>query len=140
MLFMIMGRSAILRHPIPSEWAVVSIADPGDNPVPLADDRSGGLLRLAFADDDGGEAGSFDEAMAADILSFYGEVRERQAPVLLIHCMAGVCRSPAVAAALRRLSGGDDGPYFNSYVPNRHVYRTLIETARRLDVSWSDDA
>ncbi len=48
--------------------------------------------------------------------------------VFLIHCEAGLSRSPAVAAALSRIYYSDDGPWFEFDFPNHLVYQLLIET------------
>jgi predicted protein tyrosine phosphatase len=46
---------------------------------------------------------------------------------LVVHCEAGISRSPAVAAALADGFGGDDVPwYFENYVPNRYVFDTML--------------
>ena len=45
---------------------------------------------------------------------------------IVIHCQAGISRSPAVAAVLAHLFGVDDTPFL-SYpkYPNRQIYRTM---------------
>jgi hypothetical protein len=45
----------------------------------------------------------------------------------LIHCDAGVSRSRAVAAALEFVYNGNDGEHFDKGVPNRTVYREVLE-------------
>lgn len=63
---------------------------------------------------------------AAQIWAFVDKHRG-QTGAILVHCEAGMSRSPAVAAAICRAMGQDDRTYFQTYQPNLHVYRTLLE-------------
>ena len=58
---------------------------------------------------------------AVDFLSTY------RVEVLLIHCEAGMSRSPGVAAALSRIYYGDDGPWGEYDFPNSLVYQRLVD-------------
>lgn len=54
--------------------------------------------------------------------------------LIIVNCPGGISRSSGVAAALSIILGlpDKDNKYFNPrglYIPNRHVYRTLIDTA-----------
>lgn len=52
----------------------------------------------------------------------------KQAELLLVHCDAGVCRSPAVAAAISRIYKGEDNEWFQKpYLPNMKVYNTMLK-------------
>jgi len=44
---------------------------------------------------------------------------------MVVHCEAGMSRSPAVAAAIAEHLGDDPLPYFARYTPNAHVFRML---------------
>jgi protein-tyrosine phosphatase len=44
----------------------------------------------------------------------------------MVHCLAGVCRSPAVAAAISQIKYNDDSLYFDIYHPNTLVYNTML--------------
>lgn len=46
---------------------------------------------------------------------------------MVLHCDAGMSRSPGVAAALSKVLVGDDSQFFKRYRPNMRVYRTLLE-------------
>src|SRR5262249_4949755 len=46
----------------------------------------------------------------------------------IVHCDAGMCRSPAVAAAVAKVLLGDDAAYFRRYRPNMRGYRIMLET------------
>ena len=54
-----------------------------------------------------------------------------QVEVLICQCRAGCSRSPATAAAIARMMGRDDRPYFtySGYAPNRHVYDKILLAA-----------
>ena len=45
---------------------------------------------------------------------------------IVVHCEQGMSRSPAVAAAVCRLLGEDDSPFFRNYAPNRYVYELVL--------------
>ncbi len=108
-------------------WAAIQISARDDFPVLDAENRVG-LLRLVFEDiEDPDTPTSFTTALAAEILAFV-EQMWNQVDVFLVHCEAGLSRSPAVAAALSRIYYDHDGGWFESIFPNRLVYRLLVET------------
>lgn len=107
-------------------WAAISITTNGDFPT-LSDENREGLLQLAFADTaDPDRSDSFTASQARELLDFAEQVWDR-IEILLIHCEAGLSRSPGVAAALSRIYYGDDGPWFEYDFPNRLVYRLLVD-------------
>ena len=125
------SRQAIERvapHDVPH--VVISITSaPTDLARIPASPRLRGVLRLSFADVVEPEADDrlvlFDAEHARAILEFVTAHRpsiER----ILVHCDAGVSRSPAVAAALTRALGGDDADWFVRYRPNPRVYRGVL--------------
>jgi predicted protein tyrosine phosphatase len=130
---------------------IISVSDPGSEPIVFPDNRScRGVLRLAFYDLEQDPIRSipipllrrlaeikgatemvvFDQAMADEILDFWlthqGNVSE-----IHIHCDAAVSRSPAIAAALLKISAEDNAVWFRTRAPNMLVYRTLLERAQR---------
>ena len=124
-----MARSARNAEFFRSErpWAAIQISARDDFPVLDAENRVG-LLRLVFEDiEDPDTPTSFTTALAAEILAFV-EQMWNQVDVFLVHCEAGLSRSPAVAAALSRIYYDHDGGWFESIYPNRLVYRLLVET------------
>lgn len=108
-------------------WAAISITTEGDFPT-LSDVNREGLLQLMFADTaDPDRTDSFTASQAAELLDFVEQVWDR-AEVLLIHCEAGMSRSPGVAAAaLSRIYYGDDGPWGGYDFPNSLVYQRLVD-------------
>ncbi len=90
-----------------------------------------GVLRLAFFDSDlpldvEGPDGLFSRSDARQIWDFVLNHRERVRCIVL-HCNAGLSRSPGVAAALSNVLTGDDAELFRRFHPNRRVYRTLLD-------------
>jgi predicted protein tyrosine phosphatase len=92
-----------------------------------------GVLRLSFPDadmpsDQYPEDILFSQQHAMKVWKF---VREHRATIqrIIVHCDAGVSRSPAVAAAISKVLTGDDAEFFGGrYHPNMRVYRMLLET------------
>jgi len=70
----------------------------------------------------------FDEEDAKKIKKFVDNMNARgDVQTLLIHCSAGVSRSPAVAAAICQYLFGNDGDFFEKQVPNKFVYEKLLK-------------
>ena len=69
---------------------------------------------------------SFEEDHATQILDFVHDMWD-QVECFLIHCDAGLSRSPAVAAAIERIYYEDDQYWFNTKTPNMLVYRKLLD-------------
>lgn len=132
--FFIYSRGAIERvAPHDTPHLLVSITSHPSDQARLAPGPAClGLLRLSFVDADQPseahpEETLFTPAQAAaiwDLLAAHpGAVR------VVVHCDAGMCRSPAVAAALSKVLCGEDEDFFRRYRPNRRVYRLLLEEA-----------
>lgn len=111
-------------------WAAISIAsEVGANPILKTQNRIG-LLELQFEDIDKPNNSThlfFNSNQAQQILDFVEEFYNK-IEVLLIHCHAGMSRSPAVAAAIDFIYTGNDSHWFKTKTPNMHVYRTILNT------------
>lgn len=116
---------------IRSSFVVISISDPG-SPTPKVRRPSHclGVLHLSFHDAEphrslpaGVVLISSEQAQA--IRAFVEE--HSDAGAFLVHCEQGASRSPAVAAAICRASGGDPSSFFEDYVPNQFVYETVFK-------------
>jgi predicted protein tyrosine phosphatase len=90
-------------------------------------------LRLHFPDADVASE-QFPEGLlfapehAREIWDFV--LRHRDVERVVIHCDAGISRSPAVAAALARVLNGDDVEFFaGRYRPNMRVYTLRLDYA-----------
>jgi predicted protein tyrosine phosphatase len=133
------GRSAIEAvkpHDVPH--IIISITSgPNDVARLRTTQACRGILRLFFLDADvpsdrHAEADLFSEEQAARVWSFVLQHRA-QIERVIVHCDAGMSRSPAVAAAISRALTGDDGKFFGGrYRPNMRVYRTLLKAYERV--------
>ena len=113
-------------------WAAISIADPDEEPPVIVETVCcKGILYLKFHDVDVAKSSNytlFNESQAQQILEFAARMKDAKVDIMLIHCHAGICRSSAVAAALTKVYGQNDDHFFANYIPNRRVYRVLLET------------
>ena len=119
-------------HDVPH--VVVSITTPGDpaGAKIKTNEHTLKVLRLSFHDLDHYfpgieeyEADLFQPAQARLILALVKAYPEAQR--LIVHCDAGLSRSPAVAAAFSKILIGEDAEFFKRYHPNMKVYRTILE-------------
>lgn len=138
--FLVKSRSKAAAHESDGRpWAAIQIGTvDGDWPKITGVHRVG-LLRIAFADADHESfrehterMGSclFDDKHAEEILNFVNKHWEK-VDYFLVHCTAGQSRSPAVAAAIQKVYGGDNEVWFSIATPNMRVYRKILEAAQR---------
>lgn len=124
-------------------WAVVSVSHNDDYfPRIVETDSCKGVLRVKFADIDTVEDQDpdadpldpttgyilFNKEHAASILEFVKLMEDASVDLMVVHCLAGWSRSPAIAAALAKVDGQKDDIFFKQFSPNMHVYKTLLET------------
>jgi predicted protein tyrosine phosphatase len=108
--------------------AVISICS-GNDVWPTISKDFGAVCKLRFDDwdapPDGFECVLFDEHMAARILDFV-ENLPKSITRVIVHCDAGISRSPGVAVALNEIYNSVKivPPAWQMY--NRLVYRTII--------------
>ena len=125
---------------------IISISTPGHRRSnPVRNEHTLGVIQLRFHDLD-----RMPEPSAA-VHEVYGPIvlfdaRHARAVIdlvndhcldmkaVIVHCDAGLSRSPALAAALAKKMNGDDDYFFRDYTPNRHVYRVMTEELQ--DVEW----
>ena len=135
MVIFVYSRSAldaVRPHEVPH--VIISITSSPDDVARLRLNKMyRGVLRLSFPDaevpsDLYVEATLFSPEHARKVWTFVQEhLPEIQR--IIVHCDAGVSRSPVVAAALARVLNDDDTEFFGGrYRPNMRVYRTLLET------------
>jgi predicted protein tyrosine phosphatase len=70
----------------------------------------------------------FTEEQAVQVLDFVEKVWDK-IDLLMVHCYAGFCRSPAIAAIISKIYYGDDLYFYQHYRPNSWVYRTIYQVA-----------
>ena len=137
MQFLVLPKESAKEFRSPVPWAAISISEKLEFLPQLAEENRVGLLQLAFYDFSNPdfrmngvtEEAFFSHEQAEQILDFYFGMRDR-AEVMLVHCEAGVSRSPGVAAALTVVQDGPrtDHIWFARYCPNILVYRRILET------------
>lgn len=134
----VLSRSRAKLFSSNSPWAVVSISDPYDEKPKLNLAGCVDALYLNFWDNDSiddlpesEDENFFAPKHALQVWDFVDKVWDK-IDVLMVHCLAGSCRSPAVAAAVSKVKWDDDGYFFKTFTPNMHVYGELIRAAYKL--------
>jgi predicted protein tyrosine phosphatase len=119
---------------VKSNYVVISIRDPERRKARVR--RQSGLkdvLYLAFHDAELSKATKLPDdikPMTADrARQIWAFVRkwEKLVGTIVVHCEQGMSRSPAVAAALSRYFGGDEGYFFQNYQPNLLMRGLMVE-------------
>ena len=134
----VLPRRAIPEIDTPLSWAMISIATHEDTWPEYNKKNNKGVLRLAFHDSDPKSTVDpchstgdqlFNVKRANIIIDFVTEIKD-EVDMLVVHCEAGVSRSPAIAAVISKILFGDDKAFFKApYTPNMHVYRVMLDTA-----------
>ena len=140
MNIIVFTRAEAERTPLQGRHAYISLMDSDQDPANLPEGTGEcvGVLRIATDDvlddaDQGRPITAFNENHAAMVLDFWDRVKD-DIDILAVHCNGGQCRSPAVAAAITRVEGGDDDKWFRTKRPNIRVYRMILdEHHARLD-------
>lgn len=113
-------------------WAAISISTHATEFADLDAENRKGLLQLSFLDvsmsGDSFKDRVFSEVQAKSILEFVEQVWP-EIEVLLVHCEAGMSRSPAIAAALDYKFNTQEkaADWFMDYIPNPLVFSTMLE-------------
>jgi predicted protein tyrosine phosphatase len=144
--FHIMGREEAIRFTLSRPYIHIAVYTPGDCEVPLtACENRKGDLQLCFHDlarvsdrewlanqlkGTGVKMTPFSKEQAEQIVRFLDQhafVRD-----IAVNCDAGMCRSPAIAAAISKFFTGDDERFYMYYRPNHHVFRGLLSKLEEL--------
>lgn len=146
----VLPKRAIPDIDTPLNWAMISVVTQEGYWPEYNEKNCKKVLRLAFHDADPAnphnphqatEEQLFTKQRANLILDFVDEVKN-QIDMLVVHCEAGVSRSPAIAAVIAKILFDDDSAFFKPpFTPNMHVYRTLLNAAYErncYDISSSD--
>jgi predicted protein tyrosine phosphatase len=110
---------------------VISITDPGSTKIelPISEHR---VIRKQFHDLEDNYPGKephillFNNTIAKEIVDFLEIIN---GDTVIVHCEAGISRSPAIAAAiaLKYVSEEVCQTFFKRYLPNRTVFRIMCE-------------
>lgn len=119
-------------------FSIISVYSPDDEPNEFQT-KPNKVLSLCFSDTsekrfDGmegpfGKMIVFKEEMADKILKFVDEQIEKGVDTFLIHCDAGMSRSPGIAVALDEIYNENNKPFTPLY--NKFVYKTIINFRRK---------
>ena len=118
-------------------YVLISITDPDSPDAALTNDpKRLVVLRQKFSDVGenieshriawpGSPLIRFNEAHTKEIVDFVTNHKDLD---IVVHCEAGISRSPAVAAAICNYINGprSDAAYFKNYIPNSFIYNKLI--------------
>jgi len=134
----VFNEQLIQKYYIEESHIVISIQDPSYEFVILpSQDSRIDCLQLKFydMDEDTGifpySKFIFNEKQANDIKIFV-EKYKNIVDLILVNCVAGISRSAGVSAALSKVYNKDDSFYFKHYLPNRLVYRKILEVYNRV--------
>ncbi len=146
MEIIVLNEDQVQRFETEIPHIVISIRSPKTDTITIPCNKSNaGVLFMAFHDLDHMPKeehvclGSirpyvlFDEENAKEILSFVSS-HINEIELIVVNCEAGISRSAGVAAALSKIINGEDERYFKEYLPNRLVYRTLLNVSQDYDL------
>jgi len=133
MKFKVLSRDEIKDFITDEKHVVISVRDPDSEiaKFPKLQSRLE-VLDLKFSDLDGIHFPSdgfyilFDTSMAEDILDMVYAYKDKIS-LIICQCEAGISRSAGIAGALSKILNNDDTVYFKKFIPNRLVYRTILE-------------
>ena len=115
-----------------SSYAVISVTDPRSRQARIPKTPGcRGILRLRFHDaiPRPGEPAEpplrYAAAKDADAVRRFVDEHKGSVGAFVLHCNAGMSRSPAVAAALAEYLGEDPEPFWQSAAPNLHVHEVM---------------
>ncbi len=131
MKFKVLSEREIKGFTYNEKYIVISIRSPHAYPVELKEDSNRlGVLQLAFSDIDRvvdhPKAVLMTKEQAKQILGFYSFYKAK-VDTVVVNCEAGISRSSAVAASLAKTEAQDDSEFFKKYLPNRFVYKLILE-------------
>lgn len=133
MKIIVLSRSDAKKFKCDKPWAAISIADDLFDLPTLSKENRQDLLQLEFYDaefETNDKLRNFKKEIAERIYEFV--YKNKNVDVLLVHCLAGYSRSPAVAAAITQtVLKQDNSEYFSDtekYDPNQRVYKIMLES------------
>lgn len=128
----VMSREKAKKFKCEDNWAAISVSSKSDMFPELDASKRQGLLQLCFDDISFPHTipkglKLFNLELAREVVDFVN-LHENNIETLLVHCEAGLSRSPAIAAAISEIFEiGSAEFYFEKYMPNILVYKILME-------------
>lgn len=111
-------------------WSVISISNPGMTPVEFKSPYVINVLHLQFDDYVKVQPGAtlFSDSMSIAVWNFIDTTIKKN---FFLHCLMGLSRSPAIAAALCDVYGAESRMWYSGgRQPNKRVYGLLLREAR----------
>ena len=141
--FLVLGRADIRTITPDVPYIVISITDPDKPDAEIAESPyKRAVLRLKFDDAtyvdvpglEGFTLGNSIELteVEADAILAFVKINLNTVEMIICQCEAGVSRSAGVAAALSWILQDDDDFFFAHYCPNRRIYHTILDAAKKL--------
>lgn len=132
MRFSIFSRKLVEQYKTDEPHIVISIRNPNSEKANLPDLNSReDALFLPCADSGRvgfkvSEGHLFNKGQAELIWNFVDKY-SNNLDLIVINCESGISRSAGVGAALSKILNGDDADFFKYFIPNRLVYRKMME-------------
>lgn len=117
---------------------VISLSDDKKFFPPIPEKNCLGILRIEVLDWDGEKVNSlywngdpvpdnkiYTPEHARSVLDFVFKYIN-DVEIIVAQCDAGISRSSGTAAALSKIIRNNDDVYFKTYMPNRLIYRTIL--------------
>lgn len=135
MRFDVFNRDTIEKYNTNEKHIVISISDIDCDKanLPKLESRIDAMF-LKFSDFDRITEGMnkeykeslFNKRLAEAVWKFVDKYKD-DINLIIVNCEAGISRSSAVAAAISKILNGNDDDFFKYFLPNRLVYRKMIE-------------
>ena len=127
------GTAEVIKFQVPHIF--ISIYSTGSEPANITPNKfTKAILSIHFDDveedivDKGTIYPAITEDQAKEIWSYVDLAELAEVELIIIHCDAGTCRSPAIAAAIDLVINGSDTKWFQPpYLPNKKVYKTMLK-------------
>ncbi len=139
MKFLVLGRADVATRTLDLPYIVISVTECEAPEAHIAESpQRVDVLRLKFHDVDTPGAGRvlISAEDARSIVAFARQHLET-AQVIVCQCEAGMSRSAGIAAALSKWLQDEDMAFFRHYLPNRYVYRQVLNAAQQSDLHSS---
>lgn len=129
----VLKKSQAQQYTCDRPWACISINCPDGDTAKINKVKQMGYLHLVFWDAEFPRESYepqhiFNKDMANEVWDFIEEIWDK-VDVLMLHCLLGQSRSPAIAAAISKVKYGVDQDFFDFHTPNMTVYRIMLNVA-----------
>ena len=133
--YQVLSYNLVSKTKFAQPFILISVCDPGVTPPQVESSYLLERLDLRFHDTDLGGPHNIEitEEQAKQITDLVAKY-SWQNVLLVVHCMAGLSRSSAIAAACSEIHDERDDFFFhppNGFIPNKKVYRAVLNAGRQ---------